>query len=193
MKTVLTVGAVLAVAGTASATEIQKLLVVDLSVPNQITVSATDGNSAVDVSGSDGIGFYLADFYAGDGAALIETLVGGDLTSFLNTSDGTPNIFRGGGGTDPGLNIWSYTDDATSDFLAGTQAFSGSATWTLSDDMYADMIALGERSGEVYFVADTVDDLPDAFVLGEYNVIIPTPGAAGLLGLAGLAAVRRRR
>ena len=193
MKTVLTVGAVLAVAGTASATEIQKLLVVDLSVPNQITVSATDGNSAVDVSGSDGIGFYLADFYAGDGAALIETLVGGDLTSFLNTSDGTPNIFRGGSGTDPGLNIWSYTDDATSDFLAGTQAFSCSATLTLSDDMYADMIALGERSGEVYFVADTVDDLPDAFVLGEYNVIIPTPGAAGLLGLAGLVAVRRRR
>ena len=193
MKTLFTAGAVLAIAGAASATEIQKLLVVDLSVPNQITITATDGGSAATISGSDTTGFYLADFFGADGASgLNASLVSGDLTSFLNGSDNSPNLFRGGT-TDPGLNIWSYTNDPTSDFEVGVQAFSGSATWSLDADDYANMLIGGERNGNIWFVADTVDDLDDAVVIGEYNVIIPTPGAAGLLGLAGLAAVRRRR
>ena len=55
------------------------------------------------------------------------------------------------------------------------------------------MLIGGERVGNIWFAADTVDDLGGALVIGDYSVIIPTPGAAGLLGLAGLAAVRRRR
>ncbi|XHC24879.1 MAG: hypothetical protein ACFHWZ_08445 [Phycisphaerales bacterium] len=193
MKTLITACAVLATAGAASASDLPVILVVDLSVPNQITVTATDAPSNATVSGSDTTGFYLEAFFGADGtSSLNESLVSGDLTSFLNGSDGSPNLFRGGT-TDPGLNIFSYTNDATSDFEVGVQAFSGSGTWSLDADDYANMLIGGERVGNVWFAADTLDDLGDAFVIGEYNVIIPTPGAAGLLGLAGLAAVRRRR
>ncbi|MCR9215719.1 MAG: hypothetical protein NXI14_00820 [bacterium] len=193
MKTLITACAVLATAGAASASDLPVILVVDLSVPNQITVTATDAPSNATVSGSDSTGFYLESFFGADGTSgLNEGFVSGDLTSFLNGSDGSPNLFRGGT-TDPGLNIWSYTNDPTSDFEVGVQAFSGSGTWSLDADDYANMLIGGERVGNVWFAADTLDDLGDAFVIGEYNVIIPTPGAAGLLGLAGLAAVRRRR
>ena len=193
MKTLITACAVLATAGAASASDLPVILVVDLSVPNQITVTATDAPSNATVSGSDTTGFYLEAFFGADGtSSLNESLVSGDLTSFLNGSDGSPNLFRGGT-TDPGLNIFSYTNDATSDFEVGVQAFSGSGTWSLDADDYANMLIGGERNGNIWFAADTVDDLDDAVIIGEYNVIIPTPGAAGLLGLAGLAAVRRRR
>jgi hypothetical protein len=193
MKTVFAAGAVLALAGAASATELQKLVVIDLTVPNQITVTATDGLAAVDASGSDTTGIYFADFYGGAGNSLSASLVSGDFTNFENPSDNSPSLFRGGAGADPGLNLWSFSSDSTVTFTGGGQAFIGSATWTISADMYADMIAGGERGGDLYFPADTVDDLSSAVLLGTWNVVIPTPGAAGLLGLAGIAALRRRR
>ena len=193
MKTLITACAVFATAGAASASDLPVVLLVDLSVPNQITVTATDGPSNATTSGSDTTGFYLANFFGADGATGLNAgLVSGDLTSFLNGSDNSPNLFRGGT-TDPGLNIWSYTNDPTSDFEVGVQAFSGSATGSLDADDYANMLIGGERVGNIWFAADTVDDLGGALVIGDYSVIIPTPGAAGLLGLAGLAAVRRRR
>ncbi len=193
MKTLLTAGAVLAIAGAASATELQNLVIIDLTVPNQVTVTATDGVSFSDASGSDTTGIYLENFYAAAGGSLFASLVSGDFTNFENPSDNSPELFRAGGGTDPGLNIWSFSSDSTVTFTAGGQAFTGSATWTLDADDYADMIAGGERGGDLYFPADEASDLPSAVLLGTWNVIIPTPGTAGLLGLAGLAAVRRRR
>lgn len=193
MKTVFAAGAVLALAGAASATELQKLVVIDLTVPNQVTISATNGLASVDASGSNFIGIYFADFYGSAGNSLSATLVSGDFTSFENPSDGTPSLFRGGAGADPGLNLWSFSTDGTVTFTGGSQAFIGSATWTLTPERYADMLAGGERGGDLYFPADTVDDIPGAVLLGTWNVVIPTPGAAGLLGLAGIAALRRRR
>lgn len=193
MKTVFTAGVVLAIAGTASATELQKVLMVDLSVPNQVTISATDGLAAVSASGSDSIGVYFENFYGGAGNALGASLVSGDITNAENPSDNSPSLFRAGGGTDPGLNMWSWSSDSTVTFTAGSLAFTGSGTWTLSEDMYADMIAGGEREGDLYFAADDASDLPSAVVIGGWCVVIPTPGTAGLLGLAGFAALRRRR
>jgi hypothetical protein len=38
------------------------LLTVDLTVENTISISATDGASLASISGSDGNGFYLANF-----------------------------------------------------------------------------------------------------------------------------------
>lgn len=168
------------------------LLLVDLSVPNQVTISATNGVSLVNASGSDTTGVYFENFYGGAGSSLSAPLVAGDITNAENPADNSPALFRGGGGTDPGLNMWSWSTDITVTFTAGSLAFTGSGTWTLDPNEYADMLN-APAGGNLYFPADTVDDLSSAQVLGTYAVIIPTPGAAGLLGLAGLAAVRRRR
>ncbi len=174
-----------------SGAQADDLLLVDLTVLNQITITSTAGLSAVTVSGSDGIGVYLENFYSGPRASgVTDTLVFGDLTNVGAPSDGSPNLFTFGL-TDPGLNIFSWSNDATVTFTAGTQAFQGSATWTLAADDYAEMLA-GNTSGNLYFPADDLSDLPNAMIIGTYRVI-PTPGAAALLGLGGLAAIRRRR
>lgn len=75
-------------------------------------------------------------------------------------------------------------------FTAGSLAFVGSATWSLDANEYADMLA-GSMSGNVYFPADTVDDIAGATAIGAC-LVVPTPGAIALLGLAGLARSRRR-
>jgi hypothetical protein len=172
--------------------QVDVLLVVDLSVPNQVTLNSTAGLSAATVSGSDGIGVYLDNFYGVGGGALNETLVSGDITNVGSPSDGTPNLFRGGGGTDTGLNLFSWSDDPTVDFIAGTQAFTGSGTWTLDADDFADMLN-GNSSGNLYFPADDSGDVAGATLIGSYRVIVPAPGAASLLGLGFAAAMRRRR
>ncbi|MGJ8649283.1 MAG: PEP-CTERM sorting domain-containing protein [Opitutaceae bacterium] len=161
------------------------LLEVDLSVVNQITITATSEASAVTVSGSDGTGFYLENLFGvNTTTALFETaLSGGDLTSFSNSSDGTPQIFVAP--SDPGLNVWSYTNDAASQFTDGVQAFSGSATWNVNSSMYA-LALLGPESGGVYFVAGSLADVDGAELLGTWTVV-PEPSHAAIL--AGALAV----
>lgn len=194
---VLAAASVAALAGiqsAASAQNLDVLIEIDLTVTDQITVTATNGLSAATVSGSNVTGFYFADFYTGpQTVALSASLVSGNITSSLNPSDNTPSLFRSGtAGGDPGLNIWSFSTSSTVNFEAGVQAFVGSATWTLSPAMYADMVA-GNTSGLIYFAADTFDDIPSAQVLGTY-VVIPTPGAFAMFGLGiGACAIRRRR
>ena len=177
----------------ASSANAQVLLNVDLDPSNlTITISSTGGLSAATISGSDTTGFYLENFFGGATSAVAETFLFGDLTSALNTSDGTPNLFRGGT-TDPGLNVFSYTDDPFSDFTAGTVAFSGTASWGLSQATFDD-IAGGATSGNIYFPADTVDDIPGATLLGTYEVsTVPEPSTITLVGLVGLVATFRRK
>lgn len=180
-------------AGLASATVGNVLLCVDLSVVDQVTISATDGLSDVTVTGSDGIGVYLNDFYNGPrNSTVTDTLVSGDLTNVGNASDGSPNLFTAFDANDAGLNIFSWSPDINVTFTAGTQAFTGSATWTLDSADYADMLA-GNTFGDLYFPADTVDDLVGAEVLGQYKVVVPAPAGLAVLGLGGLVAARRRR
>ncbi len=179
---------VVAAAGIAQADD---LLLIDLSVPNQVTITATSGLSAVSASGGDTTGVYLENFYGGAGSSLSAPLVSGDLTNAENPTDNSPALFRAGA-SDPGLNIYSWSSDSTVTFTAGSLAFTGSGTWTLDAPEYADMLA-GSTSGNIYFPADDVSDLPNAQVLGTYRVI-PTPAAATLLGLGlGVGALRRRR
>ncbi|MEL6498294.1 MAG: VPLPA-CTERM sorting domain-containing protein [Planctomycetota bacterium] len=192
-KNVLSTGAIALAAGAAHA-QLDVVLIVDISVENEVTITSTSGVSAVTASGSDGIGVYLADFFTSDaGGTFVDTLISGDLTSAQNTSDGSPLLFRGTfPAVDAGLNIFSYTDDVDSEFVAGSQAFSGSATWTVDPDDYADLLS-ANTSGTVFFPADTVDDIAGgAVAIGTYQVI-PAPASAALLGLSGLAAARRRR
>lgn len=185
-------GAGAAVAMLAAGAQAEVLFDIDLSVVNQITITATSGASAVTASGSDTTGVYMENFYSGAGSSLSATLVSGNLTNAENPSDLSPSLFRGGAGSDPGLNVWSFSSDSTVTFTAGSLAFVGSATWDVSAAAYADMLA-GNSSGDIYFPADTFDDLPSAQVLGQYRVV-PTAGVLPMLGLGlGAGALRRRR
>lgn len=168
------------------------LIIIDLSVPNQITMNATNGFSAATMSGSDIRGVYFADFFSGSGTALTETLVLGDITNTANPADSSPQLYRGGGGSDTGLNMFSWSSDTTVDFTAGVQAFAGSATWSLSSINYTEMLD-GSMSGDLYFPADTADDVASAAFIGRYQVLIPTPASAALFGLGFIVAMCRRR
>lgn len=167
-----------------------QILEVDLSVPNQVTINATGLPSLVTASGSDTTGIYLENFYDGAGSALSATLVSGDFTNAENPSDGSPSLFRGGSGADPGLNVWSFSTDNTVTFTVGSTAFAGSATWSLDPAEYADML-LGGASGDVYFPADTEDDLANASNIGSY-ITVPEPAMSLLLSVAGLTLVGLR-
>lgn len=179
-------------AGLASATVGNVLLCIDLSVTNQVTITATDGLSDATVSGGDSTGVYFDNFYGAAGDSLTASLVSGDITNFLNPSDASPSLFRGGAGTDTGLNLWSWSSDFTVDFTSGVQAFTGSGTWDLDANEYADMLA-GNTAGDIYFPADTFDDVAGATAIGQYKVVVPAPAGLAVLGLGGLVAARRRR
>jgi hypothetical protein len=178
-----------AAAATGANAQLEKLLIVDLSVENEITITATAGLAGGSVSGSDGTGVLLADFFDGLGPAIFDSAGVGDLTSANEgVSDGSPALFNSSASA--GLNVWSYVGGTTS-FSAGSQAFQGSATWSLDPDEYVAALA-GNSSGTIYAIADTDDDIAGATAIGTWNVI-PAPASAALLGLGGLAAVRRRR
>jgi hypothetical protein len=179
--------------GGITAAQADVLLNVNLSVPNQITITALPGLSAVSTSGSTTTGFYLAGFFAGASGALTAPAVGAaNLTAASVASDGSPTLFHTG--TDPGLNVWSYSSAGTTTFTAGSVAFTGSGTWTLPAAFYTAALA-GSLGGNIYFPADDITDLPTAQVLGTYTVTaVPEPATALLLGLgaASLLLVRRR-
>ena len=189
MKTAIT--AIVAAAALTTGALADDVLIVDLSVVNQITINA-GGLSDVDASGGDGIGVYFDNFYGGGGDSLSASYVSGGLTNSENPSDGSPGLFRAGGGSDSGLNFWTWSSDTTVTFTAGQQAFDGSATWDLDANEYANMLA-GSSSGALYFPADDASDVAGAVQLGTYSVVVPAPAGLALLGLGGLVATRRRR
>ncbi len=181
--------ALIAGAAIASTAAAQDLLIIDLTVANEISISATGNAASASASGSTFTGFYLENFYGSTvGDALNESTTG-DFTTAANPSDGTPGIFRGAGNA--GLNFWTFSTDFTYTITAGSPAFTGSATWSISASQYADMLA-GNVSGDIYAPADTDDDIAGATLIGQYRVI-PAPSAMALLGLGGLVAGRRRR
>jgi len=179
--------AVIAIAGLAAAASADVLLNVDLSVVDQISITATSAASSGDITGSDSTGVLLADFFGGAGGNSIFTSGTGDLVANGDSSDGTPGLFNSSGNY--GLNFWSWTSDDPSSFFTGTTAFVGSATWDIDSDDYADMLA-GNASGDIIAFADTDDD--GGVVIGQWNVV-PAPGSMALLGLGGIVAGRRRR
>lgn len=185
--------ALIAGAAIASTAAAQDLLIVDLTVADTITISSGGGAAIASNVGSDFTGVLLENFFGGPIASgLLSTLVSGDLNSFAdgNASDGTPALFGATGNA--GLNIWSFSD-GTPEYVAGVQAFTGSATWTLDSAVYDAVFALGNRSGDIYSPADTDDDIAGAVNIGSYRVVVPAPSAMALLGLGGLVAGRRRR
>ena len=177
-----------------TAVQAAHILEVDLSVPGQVTITGTGNPAAADATGSDTTGVYLNNLYGAAGSALTTSSTGaGDLTNVGNPSDGSPALFRAGGGSDTGLNVWSWSSDTTVSFTAGQAAFSGSGTWALDPAEYDDMVN-GMAAGDVYFPADDSGDIAGATVIGAYAVVVPEPASFGIIStlLIGLLGFRRR-
>lgn len=179
--------AIIALAGATSFASADELLLLDLTTTNSVTVTATSGLASTSASGSNFTGFLLDGFFANAGDGGILGAGTGNLSTASNPSDGTPSLFNGS--TSVGLNIWSFSTDSTVGVTGGSQAFTGSATWSLDAAQYAAFLA-GATNGDILFGADTDDDA--GVNIGTYRVI-PAPGALALLGLGGLATARRRR
>ena len=179
----------LAVAATGATADV--LLEIDLTVANQVTISATSGLASVDATGSNFTGFLLADFFSVAGAPGSVGAGTGNLSTSSNASDGSPSLFQGFSSV--GLNIWSFSTDSTVGVTGGAQAFSGSGTWSLDATQFAAFEAAA-TSGDIWMNADTDDDLASgsATNIGTYAVI-PAPSALAVLGMGGLVATRRRR
>ncbi|MEM7808447.1 MAG: PEP-CTERM sorting domain-containing protein [Planctomycetota bacterium] len=195
MKNTMLAGATVLVAGgsVASAQNLEVLLEVDLTVPNTVTITATDGLSAIDASGSDTTGVYLEGIFGGfAGGPFPSTPIAGELTSANNPTDGGALIFRDTTPLDAGLNIFGFTADFPATFTAGEIAFTDFGTWTIDPDDFADF-AGGALSGNIYFPADDFTDIAGLAPLGLYTVIVPEPTTAGLLGVVSLGLLRRRR
>jgi hypothetical protein len=153
------------------------LLTVDLSVANQITVSATSGVSAATISGSTTTGFLFENFLANAGTLALgtPTIVGtATLTAASVAADGSPALYRGATGADTGLNIWSYSATSPTTFTTGQVAFSGTATWSVSAAVYTAMLT-APAGGNLYFPADDAGDIASATLIGTYSVIHPGP------------------
>ena len=169
------------------------LLTIDLSVPDTINVTTTAGLSEATISGADGTGIYLEDFFAADGTGSGFVNGTGDFTNFLDAPDLTPSIFRGTS-ADPGLNIYGWSPASLVNFEVGTQAFTGSAVFAVPPNFYTDLLQ-SNSFGDIYFPADTVDDLAGTVaILGQYAVVHPVPEPStiatlvlALIGLMGLA------
>ena len=164
--------AIIAIAGLATVASADVLLEVDLSVANTVTITATGGLSAADASASNFTGYLLAGFYNNADATPAGSGATGDLSTAANASDGTPSLFSSSSSF--GLNVWSFSTDSTVDVTSGEIAFAGSSSWTLDAIDYADMLA-GNTSGDIYFGADTDDDIASgATLIGTWNVV-PAP------------------
>ncbi len=159
---------------TAAAAQPQNLLVVDLSVTNRITVTATAGLSFGTVSGDPFDGFYLKDFLSNAGTVTVPTapvFVGTpNLTAASVATNNNPRMYRASSGADPGFNIWGFTAATSASFTAGQLAFTGSVTWTVTPAVYnAAMTA--PTGGDVYYVADGLGMLGTATLIGKYTVV----------------------
>jgi hypothetical protein len=174
----------------ASTAQADTLLLIDITVPNQVTFLATPGLAEATASASNFQGFLLADFFAFPGEGLAGNVMGfGDLSTTANPADFSPSIFQGA--SSHGLNIWSFSTDTTVDVTAGSQAFAGSATFDLTPTQYAGFLN-AQLGGDIYFAADTDDDILQATYIGRYG-LFPTPSSLALLGFAALTTTRRKR
>ena len=182
--------AAVATVGLAGAAAGDVILDIDLSIPNRITISATDAFASAEVSGGDFI--YFEGFYAGadnpSGGFFGTRLDFENDGSSLTTIDPSLGIepaadyayFSRAGGNDPGLNLSDWTTYSTIEFFTDAVAFIGSSTWELEPAFYEAMLAGGDRSGDIYFPAYELADVPGSTVIGQYSVTVLEPGSAML-------------
>jgi hypothetical protein len=187
--------------GLSTTSQASVLLQVDLSVTDTITINATDGASLQTITGSDFIGIYFENFFGNQlTTGIDDILLGGDLTVNSGLSGGLPNLFVGSDANERGLNFFSFDIENQVTFTAGEQAFQGSASFTVNSNAYAEAL-LSNLSGDLFFPADTFDDLDGLSAIGTWEVIgldveqVSAPASALLLlafGLIGVAFSRKK-
>lgn len=174
---------------TPTITQADTLLLIDLSVDEQLTITATTGNSAITLSGSNLQGIYLQGIigseFASSGSG--SSILNSTLTAAANQLGTAPRL-HAPGPADYGLNINALSSDQTLEFTQSQQAFTGSATWDIPS-LYEDF-AGGATTGNIYFPASNSTSLDDAAILGTYRVI---PSPSTLTPLAALLLTPRRR
>ena len=166
------------------------LLHVDLSVVDKLTIRATTGLSAVTASVNDFTGFTLVDFQylsingSGSGATLVD---------YNGTSDGAVAVSS----ADGMLNLYNMATSDPLQFTAGSQAFTGEATWTLSSSQYATYLN-GPSSGNIVLADAFAVALANGPVVGTWSLnlgstsVPDTSSTLALLalGICCLASVR---
>lgn len=181
---------IILIATLAASANADVLLLIDLSVDDRITITATSGASAATLTGSNLTGIYLQGIIgsefasSGSGSSVINTT----LTAFANQL-GTAPLLNAPGPADYGLNIYALSNDPTLTFTQGQQAFTGSATFDIPS-LYDDF-ANGQTTGNIYFPASNHQHTDPANLLGTYQ-IIPTPATLTPLPIL-LLTTRRRR
>lgn len=156
------------------------LLTVDITNPTSVVIATTGAAASAASSGSD----YAVRL---DGALTSggQNFLGVFAGSLTNTVGGTvyfgASRFQGG----DSLHLIRAVG-STQTFIPGQQAFTGSVTSNLS---FLPFAAPG-TIGDIYVITDFGAET--GIIVGQYQ-IVPTPGAAVVLGLGGLMAARRRR
>jgi hypothetical protein len=141
-------------------------------------VSASFGSDSASVTAATASGFSASLTYAVGGADAVYlsvvryfTVTGlADIQIWGNNaaSDGIWRIYDGQG-----------VEPVTIDVLGGT---SYSQTFSLSAGQYA-----------VEMLTSPATEFGSSGTFGNFTIVVPAPGAAALIGLAGLVATRRRR
>ncbi len=137
---------------------------------------------------------------AGVGAMLTHTGFGnyGDPATGELFTDGNMRGFRApiesfvNNGYNPAYYVQTRFSSGVSDVLngRGLPRDSGGFVWTTSGDLFGSMVAATLGTGE--FGGTYIQQFSNPEV-GAWLATIPSPGAAGLLGLAGLVFAARRR
>jgi hypothetical protein len=154
------------------------LLTVDLTEKNKVTLTAEAGLSAATITGDPSIGIYLQNFFKASGVFFDLPSYTADFSNVGNVSAGNVQMYRAAD-DEMGLNFFGWGQDSETSFTALSLAFTGSATWSLSDEEYA-YLANANSSGNIYFPADSSDGIASATALGTYQVI-PEPSTVMLM------------
>ncbi|MEM1329848.1 MAG: choice-of-anchor E domain-containing protein [Planctomycetota bacterium] len=170
-------------------------VIIDMSVSGGSATLDNDGETAtsVDVEFGTSVGIASSDVSLLDGAfdpvtAGVSVLT--NPTVNLGANDGDDiNAFNDDGGADNGSVLGLAGSDNDSGFI-NTMFFSqytGAGTFDIIIDAQTEFGIFGGSAVQGSFV----NQVAEGSVTVIYN-FIPTPGTAALLGLGGLAAIRRR-
>jgi hypothetical protein len=141
-------------------------------------VSASFGSDSASVTAATASGFSASLTYAVGGADAVYLSV---VRYFTVTGLADIQIWGNNAASD---GIWRIIDGqgvepVTIDVLGGT---SYSQTFSLSAGQYA-----------VEMLTSPATEFGSSGTFGNFTIVVPAPGAAALIGLAGLVATRRRR
>lgn len=198
MNIKITIAAVLAIAGAAAAAPFSVSGTVDFGGPGNAGAPLTVGGGIISVPASPE--------YAGPGTTGIAIAADANGPSFPTLTAGSPGFsftsFEGGyfmddpvisGITPDGLDgvfIMGLSGDFSSVEVSSLFVTVTDADGTQTLEFTDVTLTAGRTAGLAYLWV--TKDLDGGYALGLYDVV-PSPASAGLLGLAGLAATRRRR